>query len=168
MNSSAPLGMNLPCYYNRLWLPLSPKHILVTGGAGYIGSQTTQVLLDRGYDVTVVDDLSRGYRRNVAPERLHVMNISDTGGLARLMEEKQVAAVIHFAGYISVGESTVKPELYFENNVSGSLSLFTAMLQAGVKRLVFSSTAAVYGMPASSPITEEFPFAPSTLMASRR
>jgi UDP-glucose-4-epimerase GalE len=136
------------------------KHILVTGGAGYIGSQTTQVLLDRGYDVTVVDDLSRGYRRNVPPERLRVMNLRDTDGLAKLMMAKPVAAVIHFAAYIAVGESNIKPEIYFENNVSGSLSLFTAMVRAGVKRLVFSSTAAVYGMPASSPITEEFPYAP--------
>jgi UDP-glucose-4-epimerase GalE len=71
-----------------------------------------------------------------------------------------VDAVIHFAAFIAVGESTVKPELYFANNVSGSLSLFTAMVRAGVRRLVFSSTAAVYGMPERSPITEDFPFAP--------
>jgi len=76
------------------------------------------------------------------------------------MEEKKVDAVIHFAAYIAVGESMVKPELYFANNVCGSLSLFTAMARAGVKHLVFSSTAAVYGMPASSPITEESPYAP--------
>jgi UDP-glucose 4-epimerase len=136
------------------------KHILVTGGAGYIGSHTTRVLLDRGYDVTVVDDLSRGYRYNVAPERLRVMNTADTDGLVRLMSERPVDAVIHFAAYIAVGESTVKPEIYFANNTGGSLSLFTAMLQAGVRRLVFSSTAAVYGMPAASPITEDFPYAP--------
>ena len=136
------------------------KHILVTGGAGYIGSHTTRVLLERGYDVTVVDDLSRGYRHNVAPERLHVLNTADTEGLLRLMAERPVDAVIHFAAYIAVGESTVKPEIYFANNVGGSLSLFTAMLQAGVRLLVFSSTAAVYGMPASSPITEDFPYAP--------
>jgi len=138
----------------------SPQHILVTGGAGYIGSHTTKVLLQRGYDVTVVDDLSRGYRHNVAPERLRVMSTADTGALERLMVEKPVTAVIHFAAYISVGESGVKPELYFENNVGGSLSLFTAMTRAGVRRLVFSSTAAVYGMPSSSPITEDFPHVP--------
>ena len=152
--------MKLPCYYNRFVASPQTKHILVTGGAGYIGSQTTQVLLDRGYDVTVVDDLSRGYRRNVAPERLRVMNTADTDALVRLMNQKPVAAVIHFAAYIAVGESNVKPEIYFANNVSGSLSLFTAMVRAGVKHLVFSSTAAVYGMPASSPITEDFPYAP--------
>ncbi len=76
------------------------------------------------------------------------------------MSEKPVTAVIHFAAYIAVGESTVKPELYFQNNVCGSLSLLTAMVRAGVRYLVFSSTAAVYGMPASSPITEDFPHDP--------
>ena len=136
------------------------KHILVTGGAGYIGSHTTRVLLERGYDVTVVDDLSRGYRHNVAPERLRVMNVADTDGLVRFMGERQVDAVIHFAAYIAVGESNIKPELYFTNNVGGSLSLLTAMQRAGVRLLVFSSTAAVYGMPASSPIAEDSPYAP--------
>jgi UDP-glucose-4-epimerase GalE len=153
--------MNLPSYYNRVVASSSsPRQILVTGGAGYIGSQTTQVLLKRGYEVTVVDDLSRGYRHNVDPGRLRVMNTSDTDDLTRLMKEKSIDAVIHFAAYIAVGESTVKPELYFTNNVCGSLSLLTAMTQAGVRSLVFSSTAAVYGMPASSPITEDFPYAP--------
>src|SRR5256884_8040713 len=95
-------------YYNRL-VASPPKHILVTGGAGYIGSHTTKVLLQRGYDVTVVDDLSRGYRHNVAPERLRVMSTADTGALERLMVEKPGTAVIHFAAYISVGESGVKP-----------------------------------------------------------
>ena len=107
--------------------------MLVTGGAGYIGSHTTRVLLDRGYDVTVVDDLSRGYKHNVAPGRLRVMNLVDTDGLTRLMQEKSVDAVIHFAAYISVGESTVRPELYFGNNVCGSLSLFTAMTRAELR-----------------------------------
>ena len=136
------------------------RRILVTGGAGYIGSHTTRVLLERGYDVTVVDDLSHGYRHNVAPERLRVMNIADTAALAALMREKSIDAVIHFAAFIAVGESMVKPAMYFQNNAGGSLSLLTAMTEAGVRRLVFSSTAAVYGMPAASPITEELPYAP--------
>ena len=139
---------------------LPKKHILVTGGAGYIGSHTARVLLARGYDVTVVDDLSRGYRHNVEPDRLCVMNVADTEGLVRLMGQRPIDAVVHFAAYIAVGESTAKPELYFANNTCGSLSLFTAMLRAGVKHLVFSSTAAVYGMPASSPITEDVPYDP--------
>jgi UDP-glucose-4-epimerase GalE len=135
-------------------------HILVTGGAGYIGAHTTRALLKHGYDVTVVDDLSRGYRHNVEPERLRVINVADTDGLTRLMEVKTFDAVIHFAAFIAVGESTVKPEMYFQNNVAGSLSLFNAMLRAGVRRLVFSSTAAVYGMPKTTPITEDFPYDP--------
>jgi UDP-glucose-4-epimerase GalE len=152
--------MNLPSYYNRVVTSSQEIPILVTGGAGYIGSHTTKALLDHGYDVTVVDDLSRGYRHNVAADRLEVMNLSDTGGLTRILTEKSVAAVIHFAAYIAVGESTVKPELYFQNNVGGSLSLLTAMVRADVRNLVFSSTAAVYGMPAASPITEDFPLNP--------
>lgn len=134
--------------------------ILVTGGAGYIGSHTAHLLLGRGHEVQVVDDLSRGHRHNVAPERLHIINLADTQRLADLLKQGRFDAVIHFAAYIAVGESTKLPELYFSNNVSGSLSLLTAMVQAGVKRLVFSSTAAVYGMPERIPITEDMAFAP--------
>jgi UDP-glucose-4-epimerase GalE len=136
------------------------KKILVTGGAGYIGSHTVQRLMERGYDPIVVDNLSKGHRHNVDARRLHVMDIADTGALARLMQSEGVAAVVHFAGYIAVGESTREPELYFSNNVGGSLSLLSAMQQAGVRRLVFSSTAAVYGTPERVPISEDLPFAP--------
>ena len=134
--------------------------ILVTGGAGYIGAHTTNLLLERGYDVIVVDNLSRGHRENVDPARLRTVDIADTGALLEVFAERPFKAVIHFAAYIAVGESMRVPELYFANNVGGSLSLLTAMTRAGVRRLVFSSTAAVYGMPASSPIKEDFPFAP--------
>lgn len=134
--------------------------ILVTGGAGYIGSHTTRLLLERGHDVQVVDDLSRGHRHNVPADRLHAMNVSDARGLVALMRERSFDAVIHFAAYIAVGESTARPELYFANNVGGSVALLSAMVEAGVRRLVFSSTAAVYGMPDRMPITEDMPFAP--------
>jgi UDP-glucose 4-epimerase len=134
--------------------------ILVTGGAGYIGSHTVHLLRKRGYEVTVVDDLSRGHEHNVASVDFHHLNLLDTPAVARVLTEKRFDAVIHFAAYIAVGESTQKPELYFTNNVSGSISLFTAMEQAGVARLVFSSTAAVYGTPERVPITEDFPYAP--------
>jgi UDP-glucose 4-epimerase len=134
--------------------------ILVTGGAGYIGSHTVHRLLARGHNVQVVDDLSRGHRHNVNEERLHVLNLSDTQRLTALFRAEQFDAVVHFAAYIAVGESTARPELYFENNVGGSISLLSAMTEAGVNRLVFSSTAAVYGMPESVPITEDMPFAP--------
>jgi UDP-glucose 4-epimerase len=132
--------------------------ILVTGGAGYIGAHTVRLLLKRGYDVTVVDDLSRGYRHNIETRDFHQLHIQRTGELARVLAGHD--AVVHFAAYISVGESMRIPELYFSNNVAGSLSLFSAMLQAGVKRLVFSSTAAVYGIPHAFPIFESFPIAP--------
>ena len=134
--------------------------VLVTGGAGYIGSNTAHLLARRGHAVVIVDDLSRGHAHNVAALPFHRMNLADTQGLARLMTAERVDAVIHFAAYIAVGESTLKPELYFLNNVGGSLSLLSAMVETGVKRLVFSSTAAVYGMPGVEPIREDVPFAP--------
>jgi UDP-glucose-4-epimerase GalE len=134
--------------------------ILVTGGAGYIGSHTVHLLRKRGYDVSVVDDLSRGHEHNVDRSKFHRLNLLETEALAALMTAEKFDAVIHFAAYIAVGESTQKPELYFTNNVSGSISLFTAMERAGVNKLVFSSTAAVYGTPERVPIREDFPYAP--------
>jgi UDP-glucose-4-epimerase GalE len=134
--------------------------LLVTGGAGYIGSHTVHLLGKRGYDVTVVDDLSRGHEHNVGKARFHKLNLLETDALSELMKRGQFAAVIHFAAYIAVGESTKKPELYFTNNVSGSISLFTAMERAGLNKLVFSSTAAVYGTPQRVPILEDDPYAP--------
>jgi UDP-glucose-4-epimerase GalE len=134
--------------------------ILVTGGAGYIGSHTVLQLVDQGYDVVVVDSLIRGYRDAVDPSLLREVDLHDTEGLVKVMQEKPCDAVIHFAAFIAVGESMKKPELYFHNNVSGSLSLFNAMVQAGVKHAVFSSTAAVYGMPSVSPIPESLSYSP--------
>lgn len=134
-----------------------PK-ILVTGGAGYIGSITTHHLLRRGFEVTVVDDLSRGHRENVDPQRLHVHRLQETAAVEPLL--KGVDAVVHFAAYIAVGESTREPALYYSNNVGGTLSLLEAMARADVKRLVFSSTAAVYGDPESVPIQESARQAP--------
>ena len=136
------------------------KRILVTGGAGYIGSNTTLQLLDAGYDVVVVDNLSRGHREVVDPARLRVVDVLDTEGLVRVMNESPCDAVIHFAAYIAVGESMKVPEVYFRNNTAGSLSLLTAMLRAGIGKIVFSSTAAVYGMPERMPIPESAPSAP--------
>jgi UDP-glucose-4-epimerase GalE len=134
-----------------------PK-ILVTGGAGYIGSITAYHLIKRGFEVLVADDLSRGHREAVPENLLNVVRLQDTAALARLLQD--VEAVVHFAAYIAVGESTREPELYYANNVGGSLSLFEAMARAGVKRIVFSSTAAVYGEPRETPISEDSPFAP--------
>src|SRR5215471_15276095 len=92
-NSSAPIGIESPCYYNRI---LTPRKILVTGGAGYIGSHTVRLLVEQGHDVTVVDDLSKGHLHNVPPGLLHEIDIHDTAALDRLMREKRTEAVIHF------------------------------------------------------------------------
>jgi UDP-glucose 4-epimerase len=135
-------------------------NILVTGGAGYIGSQTVHLLKKRGHHVIVIDDLSRGYEHNVDPAAFNRISLADTEGLYRVMSAGHFDAVIHFAAYIAVGESTKEPELYFANNVSGSISLFSAMHRAGITRVVFSSTAAVYGEPEKTPISEDLPYAP--------
>jgi UDP-glucose-4-epimerase GalE len=134
-----------------------PK-ILVTGGAGYIGSITTHHLLRSGFEVVVVDDLSRGHRDNVAPERLHVARLQDTAAVTKLLAG--VDAVMHFAAYIAVGESVREPEMYYANNIGGTLSLLEAMSQARVSKLVFSSTAALYGNPERVPIPEDARVAP--------
>ena len=136
-----------------------PK-ILVTGGAGYIGSNTTQLLRRHGFDVVVIDDLSRGHRHNIQDVPFHQVTLSDTKAVAAVLRDEGCEAVIHFAAYIAVGESTRQPELYFANNVGGTISLLSAMVETGVKHLVFSSTAAVYGMPEIVPIPEESAISP--------
>jgi UDP-glucose 4-epimerase len=138
-------------------LLVNARRILVTGGAGYIGSHTVRLLLQQGYDVAVVDDLSKGYKHNVPGNRLFKLNLSETAALTELMRQTRCEAVIHFAAFIAVGESMREAGRYFTNNVGGSLSLLNAMVQAGVKHMVFSSTAAVYGNPHTSPILETFP-----------
>ena len=139
---------------------MTPRKILVTGGAGYIGSHTVQLLLRQGYDVAVVDNLSKGHRHNVPADRLYKLDLCETKALAELMRQTRPEAVIHFAAYIAVGESMREPARYFANNVGGSLSLLTAMAETNVKHIVFSSTAAVYGNPHTSPILETFPIQP--------
>lgn len=134
--------------------------ILVTGGAGYIGSHTRYFLQKHNYEVIVVDSLARGFREAVPADILHEFDIRDTNRLAALMQEQHIDAVIHFAALIAVGESTKVPELYFSDNVAGSISLFEAMLRAGVKHVVFSSTAAAYGIPKQVPIPENAEIAP--------
>jgi UDP-glucose-4-epimerase GalE len=133
--------------------------ILVTGGAGYIGSHTAHLLKRHGYDVIVVDDLSRGHEHNVRGFTFHKLRMQNTAALTELLRASRIEAVIHFAAFISVGESTKVPELYFSNNTGGTLSLLTAMVDADVPKIVFSSTAAVYGMPQTVPIPETSPYA---------
>jgi UDP-glucose-4-epimerase GalE len=130
-----------------------PK-ILVTGGAGYIGSHTVYQLRRQGFSVIVADDLSKGHAASVPADILHVCSLFDQAQLASLMQTEKVDAVIHFAAFIAVGESAREPEKYFHNNTGGSISLFSAMADAGVDKLVFSSTAAVYGNPTEVPIPE--------------
>lgn len=134
--------------------------ILVTGGAGYIGSHTRYALERHGHSVVVLDNLSRGYREAVPEKILRVLDTRDKEKVTALLREEKIEAVIHFAAYIAVGESAQFPELYFSNNVSGSVALFEAMLEAGVTRLVFSSTAAAYGIPKTVPIPENEAIAP--------
>lgn len=141
--------------------------ILVTGGIGYIGSHTCVELLKAGYEIIVCDNLSNSkpevaerIRQITGQDFLFVeVDIRNQQALEHLFLNHSIEAVIHFAGLKAVGESVQKPLLYYHNNVSGSLALFQTMAQFGVKRLVFSSSATVYGNPASVPITEDFPLA---------
>jgi UDP-glucose 4-epimerase len=135
--------------------------ILVTGGAGYIGSVMTKVLLDAGHEVTVFDNLSRGHRAAVPkPAQLVKDELSDKAALARAFADARPECVMHFAALSLVGESVEKPDLYFENNVAFGTNLLSAACRSGVKRFVFSSSAAVYGTPERTPITEEDPLRP--------
>jgi len=134
--------------------------ILVTGGAGYIGSHTAHLLKGHGYEVVIADDLSRGHEYNVRGFPFHKLRMQDTAAMADLLKSARIEAVMHFAAYIAVGESTQVPEVYFSNNTGGTLSLLTAMVETGVSNIVFSSTAAVYGMPQTVPIPETSPYAP--------
>ena len=129
-------------------------NVLVTGGAGYIGSHTAKALARSGYRPIVIDDLSTGHAHNVKWGPLIRARLSDTEAVRRVLQEYKIEAVIHFAGSALVGESATQPLAYFENNVGGTLSLLQAMLDTGVKPIVFSSTCATYGMPGQVPIPE--------------
>ena len=131
--------------------------LLVTGGAGYIGSIVARRLLDAGHDVLVFDSLERGHREAVAPAaRLVVGDLRDAGAIRGAMSE-ELDGVLHFAALALVGESVAQPELYYRANVLGTLNLLEAMRDAAVTRLVFSSTCAVYGQPDEVPIREDAP-----------
>ena len=135
--------------------------ILVTGGAGYIGSITAFHLMKKGHQVVVVDNLMRGKRQNVpAGARLHICDIRDRLTCRELFRQEQFDAIVHFAALIAVGESVEIPEAYFSVNVAGSCHLLEAAMEAEVRAFVFSSTAAVYGMPQQLPLTEDHPVAP--------
>ena len=139
--------------------------ILITGGAGYIGSHTCVQLLNAGMDVVVMDNLCNSSEeslkriKTITGQEFPFVNadIRDSESLRAIFKSHEISSVIHFAGLKAVGESVEKPDLYYDNNVVGSQHLFAVMAEFGVKRIVFSSSATVYGDPASVPIKEDFP-----------
>ena len=131
---------------------------LVTGGAGYVGSVVAQHLLEEGHEVTVLDNLSTGFREGVPAGAAFVEG--DLRDSAKWLDSSY-DAVLHFAAFSQVGESVVKPEKYWDNNVGGTMALLGAMREAGVRKLVFSSTAATYGEPEEVPIVESAPTRPT-------
>ena len=134
--------------------------VLVTGGAGYIGSHVVRQLVQRGEDVLVLDNLSNGHREAVGTARLEVMDLADDTGRNQLLKEFKPDAVIHFAAFIEVGESVQNPLKYYRNNTSNGLALLESCVNAGVLHFIFSSTAAVYGNPKTVPIPESAPLHP--------
>ena len=130
-------------------------NILVTGGAGYIGSHAVRKLLEAGHNVAVLDNLSYGHRAAVPGTiPFYRVDLKETDRIEEILRKHHIQAVMHFAALISVSESVQKPLLYFQNNTAGAMSLLEAMARAGVKRFVFSSTAATYGEPEEMPIYE--------------
>ncbi len=135
--------------------------IFVTGGAGYIGSICVEQLLNQGYDVTVFDNLTEGHRSAIDPRaRFFAGDLASAHGVALAMGEARPDAVMHFAANALVGESMSNPSKYFKNNVTGGIHLLDAMVEHGVKRLVFSSTCATFGQPERVPIDESLPQRP--------
>lgn len=147
----------------------SAKAILVTGGVGYIGSHTVLELLQSGYEVVIVDNLcnsnleclERVQQLAGRKATFHKVDIREKDALAKVFAQHDVGAVIHFAGLKAVGESVAKPLLYYQVNVEGTLNLVEVMQEAGCHSIVFSSSATVYGDPASVPVTEDFPTGPT-------
>lgn len=137
-------------------------HVLVTGGAGYIGSVVVEELLHDDHQVTVYDDLSKGHREAVSPGAEFVQgNLLDRESLRSVFRQREIDAVLHLAAHSLVGESVEHPAKYYQNNVMGGLSLLDVMRAEKVSRVVFSSTAAVYGNPQRQPIEETDPTVPS-------
>lgn len=139
--------------------------ILVTGGAGFIGSHTVVELLESGYDVVVVDNLSNSSKESLnrvekitgKPVKFYEADIADTEAMNQIFDENDIYAVIHFAGLKAVGESVEKPLEYYKNNISGTIEMCDVMRKHGVKNIIFSSSATVYGDPETIPITEDCP-----------
>lgn len=136
--------------------------VAVIGGAGYIGATTAQALVDAGHEVVVYENLSKGHRQAVpAHAQLVIGDVSDRAALDKLFREHKPEAVLHFAAFIEAGESMRAPERYFRNNSASTLTVLEAMLASGVKKFIFSSTAALYGEPKRIPIREDDPLQPT-------
>ena len=135
--------------------------ILVVGGAGYIGSHMVAALVERGVETVVLDNLVKGHRQAVNNSaKFYEGNMNDAASLDKIFTENSVTCVVHFAAYMVVPESMEKPAMYYDNNVAATLVLLEAMLRHGIKNIVFSSTASVYGMTDIVPVTEETPVTP--------
>jgi UDP-glucose-4-epimerase GalE len=141
-------------------LAADPRTVLVTGGAGYIGSHAAKALRQSGYRVVVYDNLAAGHRQAVRFGDLVEGDISDTAAVRQTLRDHDVFAVMHFAAFLDVGESVREPARYYRNNVSGALSVLEAMAAESVTRFVFSSTCATYGEPLETPIAETHPQKP--------
>ncbi|HEY4134893.1 MAG TPA: UDP-glucose 4-epimerase GalE [Alphaproteobacteria bacterium] len=136
------------------------KTVLVTGGAGYVGSHACAALAQAGYQPVVYDNLSRGHEWAVKFGPLEVGDIMDSARLAEVFARHKPVGVMHFAAHSFVGESVTDPAIYYRNNVYGSLNLLQSMIAADVRKIVFSSTCAVYGIAETVPLTEKLPLAP--------
>ncbi|MEO6907428.1 MAG: UDP-glucose 4-epimerase GalE [Abditibacteriaceae bacterium] len=137
--------------------------ILITGGAGYIGSITTDLLIRQSEDVIVLDNLSRGHRKAVHPKStFYKGEINDTALIARIAEKHQIDACIHFAALAYVGESVLEPQKYYQNNTADALALLRALMANNVRRFIFSSTCATYGEPQYMPLDEKHPQWPTS------
>jgi UDP-glucose-4-epimerase GalE len=135
--------------------------ILVTGGAGFIGSHTVLRLAELGHDCLVVDNLGNGHADAVLHGRLEIFDVRDTGPLTRLLLDEAIEGVIHFAAFIEAGASVIDPLRFWDNNFGGTLSLLSAMKEAGIDKLVYSSTSALFGNPERLPIEEADPQCPT-------
>jgi UDP-glucose 4-epimerase len=141
--------------------------VLVTGGAGYIGSHTVRLLVEQGRSVVVLDTLESGHRAAVIGAPLVVGDIADADLVRSVCRDHGVTDVVHFAAYKNVGESMADPGRYWRNNVAGTVELVETLLASGVKRLVFSSSCSVYGTPAAVPVDETAPIDPQSVSTCR-
>jgi UDP-glucose 4-epimerase len=134
--------------------------VLVTGGAGYVGSHAAKLLAESGHHVVIIDNLAEGHRAAVGRLPLVVADLLDQDGMIRLIKDERIDAVMHFAALAYVGVSVTQPANYYQNNIVGTLALLDAMREVGVERIVFSSTCATYGIPLHVPISEDHPQQP--------